>query len=29
MSIEEADPAQVETGGAEMLPAGVDWAWCA
>ena len=29
MSIEEADPAQVETGGAEVPPAGVDWTWCA
>ena len=28
MSIEEADPGQVETGGAEVLPAGVDWTWC-
>ena len=29
MSIEEADPAQVETGGAEVPPTGVDWTWCA
>lgn len=29
MSIEEADPGQVETGGAETVPAGADWAWCA
>ena len=28
MSIEEVAPGQVETGGAETLPAGVSWSWC-
>jgi hypothetical protein len=29
MSIESAAPRQVETGGAEVLPAGASWTWCA
>ena len=29
MSIEVAAPRQVETGGAEVPPAGASWAWCA
>jgi hypothetical protein len=28
MSIEAATPQQVETGGAEVLPAGASWTWC-
>lgn len=28
MSIEEANPAQVETGGDEVLPPGATWTWC-
>lgn len=28
MSIEAAAPQQVETGGAEVLPAGASWTWC-
>ncbi|MGZ8757865.1 MAG: hypothetical protein ACXWXC_07935 [Aeromicrobium sp.] len=29
MSIEVAAPRQTETGGAEVLPAGASWTWCA